>query len=191
MITTSTGEKLPGYAIYNLYMNEDDDTKSHLAQDYPVDFFAAAYELKAGISIPTAKLQQRILDVITSSHYQSLHNEQYSTLSNPFNLAFQNCTEFVLDVINAAIYQSFDRKQLKANSAAYFEPQPIEISRLKLRLGAMLMDELSLTDHRGKVKTATYGSISRYLKKYNLLEYQQVVTATELAAKPITPLNSI
>jgi hypothetical protein len=41
-------------------------------------------------------------------------------LANPFNIQFQNCTEFTLDLINAAIYQTKDIAQLKANAKAYF-----------------------------------------------------------------------
>ncbi|MCP4696531.1 MAG: DUF2145 domain-containing protein [Gammaproteobacteria bacterium] len=35
-----------------------------------------------------------------------------------FSSRFQNCTEYVLDVLNAAIYQTNDIKQLKANASA-------------------------------------------------------------------------
>jgi len=107
-ISTADGRSVPGYAIYNLYQKAKDGSKSELVTDYPIDFFAGVYRLKAGIIIPTPAIQNRILAVITSATYKKLHNPQYSIVANPFNNTFQNCTEHTLDVINAAIYKTDD-----------------------------------------------------------------------------------
>jgi len=167
-ITLDDGKKVKGYAIHNLYQDAKDSNKSSLVIDYPVDFFWGAHELKAGIIIPTADLQQKIIEVIASAKNKTLHNPKYSLIANPFNNKYQNCTEYTLNIINAAIYQTTDMKQLKANTKAYFDPQRVHVSRFKLSLGSIFADGVTTKDHKGKVKTASFGSIAEYLSKYQL-----------------------
>lgn len=181
-ITTADGGTMPGYAIHNLYLKTGDDTKSELVTDFPVDFFGASEVLKAGISVPSPRLQKRLLKLIQSDKYAGLHNPNYSTLANPYNNQFQNCTEFVLDVVNAAIYQTDDKVQLKANTKAYFKAQRIKMSGIKLALGAMFMEELTLKDHTSKVKTATFTTITDYLRDNDMLKHHEIVTWSPGAA---------
>ncbi|MDR2239505.1 MAG: DUF2145 domain-containing protein [Zoogloeaceae bacterium] len=166
-ITTSDGRKVPGYAIYNLYQKNDHPDISELVQDFPVDFFAGVAELEAGIIVPSPELQQRLLGVITSPAYSALHDSRYSVIANPYTLGRQNCTEFVLDVINAAIYQTDDINKIKANEKAYFVAQKVNVSPFKLLLGAMFTKEVSTSDQEGTPVTATFETIGDYLKKYD------------------------
>jgi len=169
-ITLDDGKKVNGYAIHNLYQDAKESNRSSLVTDYPVDFFWGAHELKAGIIIPTEELQQKIIQVIASGQNKEVHNPKYSLIANPFNNKYQNCTEHTLNIINAAIYQTTDMKQLKANTKAYFEPQRVHVSRFKLGLGSLFADGVTTKDHKGKVSTASFGSIGRYLEKYDLLK---------------------
>lgn len=166
-ITTSDGRKVPGYAIYNLYQQNDHPDVSDLVQDYPVDFFAGVAQLEAGIIIPSAELQKRLLDVIESPAYAALHDPHYSVIANPYTLGRQNCTEFVLDVTNAAIYQTDDIRKIKANEKAYFTAQKVNVNPFKLMLGAMFTKEVSTSDQDGTPVTATFETIGDYLKKYD------------------------
>lgn len=166
-ITTTDGRKIPGYAIYNLYQQNDHPEISDLVQDYPVDFFSGVAVLEAGIIIPSPDLQKRLLEVIGSPTYKALHEPQYSLIANPYTLGKQNCTEHTLDVVNAAIYQTNDIKKIKANEAAYFEAQKVNVSPLKLALGSMFSAEVSTSDHKGKPVTATFETIAKYLQKYD------------------------
>lgn len=174
-ITTTDGRTLNGYAIHNLYQRADRLDRSELVQDYPADFFRAAHELKAGIAIPTPALQRRLLQVIQSETYRRLHNPRYSTLANPYDRRFQNCTEFVLDVLQAAIYRTGDIDVIKANNRAYFDAEPVRVAPLKLLFGSLTMEDLTLSDHSERVRTATFGSIVRYLDKYGLLDETVIV----------------
>ena len=167
-ITLADGKKVNGYAIHNLYQDAKDGSKSSLVTDYPVDFFWGAHQLKAGIIIPTPELQTKLIDIIASGKDKLMHNPKYSLIANPFNNKYQNCTEHTLNIINAAIYQTTDMKQLKANAKAYFEPQRVKVSRFKLALGGLFADSVTTKDHKGKIKTTSFGSIGRYLTKYNL-----------------------
>lgn len=167
-ITLSNGEKVKGYAIHNLYQSAKDSGKSSLVTDYPVDFFWGAHELKAGIIIPTPELQTKIVDVISSGQNKLLHNSNYSLVANPFNKRYQNCTEHTLDIINAAIYQNYDIDRLKTSAKAYFEPQKVHVSRIKLTMGSLFSEGVSLKDHERSVKTASFSAIARYLESYEL-----------------------
>lgn len=166
-ITLANGNNVPGYAIYNLYQNDDRPDVSLLAQDFPVDFFAGVARLEAGIVIPSPELQQRLKEVIGSPVYASLHEPHYSLIANPYTLGRQNCTEFVLDVINAAIYQTNDINIIKANTNAYFKAQTVNVNPFKLMLGSMFSAEVSTSDHQGKPVTATFEKIAEYLQTYD------------------------
>ena len=166
-ITTVDGRKLPGYAIHNLYQQDKNPDTSDLVQDYPVDFFASVAVLEAGVIIPSAELQKRLLTVITSPTYKSLHDPHYSVIANPYTLGRQNCTEFVLDVLNAAIYQTDDLKKIKANEKEYFVAQQVNVNPFKLMLGSMFSAEVSTSDQPAPPETATFETIGAYLKKYD------------------------
>ena len=166
-ITTTDGRKVPGYSIYNLYQQNDHPDVSELVQDFPVDFFAGVALLEAGILIPSPELQARLLEVIASPTYKLLHDPHYSVIANPFTLGRQNCTEFVLDVIHAAIYQTADINVIKSSEKAYFSAQPVNVNPFKLMLGAMFSAEVSTVDHSGTPMTATFEKLADYLQKYD------------------------
>lgn len=170
-IMTADGRQLAGYATFNEYQDDQEPNTSSLVQDYPVDFYASVAELEAGVIIPSAELQRRLLAVITSPVYQSLHEPVYSAIANPYTLGRQNCTEFVLDVIHAAIYQTGDIGVIKANARAFFVGQTVDVSPFKLLLGSMFSREISLSDHpRLPPVTATFETLARYLQQYDRAE---------------------
>jgi hypothetical protein len=151
--------------VYNLYQGDARTGVSFLHQDYPVDYYSAVHVLKAGVVIPTEKLQRALAATIFSPTYKTLHNPRYSAIANPFRTEYQNCTGFVLDVLFAAIYRTDDPRRIKTNIAAYFEPQPILVDGLKLALADATMADVSVDDHAGPIATATFESIARFLLK--------------------------
>lgn len=175
-ITTADGRKIPGYAIYNLYQRADEPNVSDLIQDFPVDFFAGVEVLEAGLIIPSPELQKRLLEVLASPTYKELHNPHYSVIANPFTLDFQNCTEHMLDVITAAIYETSDIRVIKANEKAYYEPQPVNVNPVKLLLGSMFAADVTTSDHPGSPVTATYTTIGNFLTKYNAASEILIIT---------------
>jgi hypothetical protein len=166
-IQTADGRTLPGYAIHNLYQYDDKPNTSRLVIDYPVDFFSGVAHMEAGILIPSAELQQRLVKLIASPAYASLHEPRYSVIANPYNEGRQNCTEFVLDVINSAIYQTTNVKQLKQVAQKFFVAQPVEVNPFKLLLGSVFSAEVATSDHPSKPVTATFERISDYVLKYD------------------------
>ncbi|RXJ74939.1 hypothetical protein CS022_01800 [Veronia nyctiphanis] len=170
-IESTEGKKTRGYMIYNLYQTPGKDDRSELVRDFPVDFFAGVYDLKAGIIIPSSTLQQRLLSVINSHTYQKLHNPRYSLIANPFTLGYQNCTEHTLDVITSAIYRTDNIKQIKAYQKAHFKPQRVHISSTKLALGSMFVKSITTSDHPSRPVTATFSTIGDFLKENNAVKY--------------------
>ncbi len=168
-ITAADGSKLPGYAIYNLYQDADQRDRSALVQDFPIDYFAATHALRSGVIVLVPDLQQRLLETIFSERYARVHNPSYSVFSNPFDPRYQNCTEFVLDVLQAAIYETADVARIKANNRAYFEPQRIQIDGLRLFLAQLFADDVRVDDHDGEIRTATFASIAGYLQRNGLV----------------------
>jgi hypothetical protein len=170
-IQLDNGETAQGYAIHNLYQVDGKSNRSQLVQDYPVDFFWGAQSLKAGIIIPSDEIQTRIIDLIANGKNVDLHNPKYSVIANPMNGQLQNCTEHTLDIINAAIYQTTDIEKLKANTRAHYTAQRVRTNRFKLMFGSVLMDDVTTKDHKGKIATATFGSIHNYLDRYQLAQH--------------------
>lgn len=181
-ITLADGSVVNGYAIHNLYQNADNKTKSQLVTDYPVDFFWGAHTLNAGIIIPNPQIQQQLITLIANKDNEKLHNENYTVLANPFNSMYQNCTEHTLDMLNAAIYDTTNTAQLKANAKAYFTPQRVATSRFKLMLGAAFMKDITTADHAARVRTTTFTSIGKYLQKYALTEHMLALHFDESSA---------
>lgn len=166
-IKTADGRTVPGYAMYNLYQDDAHPEVSRLVQDYPADFFAGAQLLDAGVIIPSEKLQERLLQVISSPTYAALHDPHYSIIANPFTLGRQNCTEFVLDVTTAAIYQTDDIAKIKAAEKTYFAAQPVTVSPMKLFFGSIFVAEVSTSDQPGDPVTATFERISDFVRNYD------------------------
>ena len=169
-IRTGDGRLVPGYAIYSLYQRGEHTGESFLAQDYPIDYYATSRSLKAGVIILDRKLQRALLHTIFSPTYAKLHNPTYSAISNPSNTVYQNCTEFVLDVLFASIYRTEDLKRIKTDIRGYFQPQPIEVDAFKLALADSMLADIRTDDHDGPIATATFESIARFLLKYRLAE---------------------
>jgi hypothetical protein len=180
-IEYADGSHGPGYAMYNLYQQPGARDASHLVVDYPADFFSGAVTLEAGIVIPVPELQKKLLDIIGTPAYARLHNPRYSLLSNPADPRYQNCNEFVLDVIQAAVYRTDDRGTIKANNQAYFTPQKVRIGSVKLLLGSIFRADIRTGDHQGAVATATFGSLARYLSTYGLSQDQLKITPDAIA----------
>lgn len=169
-IQTDDGRTIPGYAFYNLYQDETNGAKSKLVTDYAVDFLAGIYESRVGIVIPTPELQKRLLSFVGTDEYESLHNPEYSVMANPYNAKYQNCTEYVLDVLNASIYKTSDIKELKLSAKDYFKAHDIHVSPFKTLLGSMFVAGVRKDDHVGQIKTATYTTIANYLESFNLAQ---------------------
>lgn len=181
-ITRADGSTGMGYRVYNLYQQAGDLTRSDLVQDTPADFFAGAHHLDAGVIIPDARLQRKLLDVIASPTYAALHNANYSVLANPGTGQYQNCTEHTLDVLMAALYDTSDRNRIKANIAAHFTPQHVQLNGLQRLLAPAASQALTTADHGPRVGTATFSSIARFMQANDLDDVVYRITPDRVIA---------
>jgi hypothetical protein len=117
-ISLDDGRVINGYAVYNLYHGDGKTLamdRSYLHQDFPIDFVAPSAVDDVAVIVPTAEMQRRIRSIMDSPTYRALHIEPYSLVSNPHDIRYQNCTEFMLDIIAAAAWETADMAQIKAN----------------------------------------------------------------------------
>ena len=183
-ITTADGRKIPGYAVFNLYRSNEDPDHSSLVQDYPLDFFAEVFVQRAGVIIPTPEMQARLARVIASPSYARLHDPHYSLLANPLRDNYQNCTGFVLEVTMAAIYGIDDRRQIRANIDAYFEPTVVDIDPLRRLFGPLFVAGVHTDDQGRDITTATFGSLAQFYETYGLAEAVFEVTPAGITGRP-------
>ncbi len=163
------GREVKGYTVHNLFSGDGESlpaTKSKLVLGFPFDFAAGSHEDDVAIIVPTRAVQQRLYGVIASPAYAALHVEDYSLVSNPADARYQNCNEFLLDVLAAAVWETADYAQIKANLAASFTPSRVNAGTLK-RLFAPLVDaRLRTGDHDGPVETVTFESLAAFMQDY-------------------------
>lgn len=188
-ITLDDGRKVNGYAVYNLYRGDGKTLptdKSYLHQDFPLDFTAATGVDDVGIIIPSPEMQRRILEIMDSPTYRALHIVPYSVVSNPHNAKYQNCTEFMLDVVAAAMWETTDMAQLKVNLRAHFKPTVVKTSGLERFFAPMADASIKTDDQNGEIVTTTYESLAEFMRA-NKLTQETYVLHRDKTTVPVTP----
>lgn len=169
-MTLPSGETINGYAVHNLYQLANDASQSQLVTDFPVEFFGDVYELRAGIIIPEPAVQQRLIEFIGSQNYKGLHVPNYSLIANPHQRKFQNCTNFVLNSLVGAVYQTGNVQEVQSHIDTYYEPQKVGVSGVERLFGSIFIKAVATSDHDGDIKTSTYGSLVKFMTKYGLIQ---------------------
>jgi len=158
-LETADGRRIHGYAVHNLYHREDDRRRSELVQDWPLNFALGDVEGEVGVIIPSPEMQARLARLLAGGD-DGLHQPDYSLISNPFDPRFQNCTEYLLDLVAAAAWETTDRAQIKANLRAHFQPAEIDAGLFGRLFGPLADERIRLEDHRGTIRTTTYASLA-------------------------------
>lgn len=157
-IQREDGTLMKGYAVYNLFHGDGDTlprTQSYIKQDFPLDFVIGSAVDDVAAIIPHPVVQNKMLKVVASARYTALHVPHYSIISNAGDPAYQNCNEFMLDVIASAIWNTDDYGQIKANLSRSFKPTRIRTGILE-RIFAPIADErIRLGDQDGDIETVT------------------------------------
>jgi hypothetical protein len=177
-ITGGDGKPYKGYASYNLYQGDGKSLpadQSYLAQDYPLDFVSGDQADDVAVIIPTPEMQRRLLNLIRSPLYEKLHVKSYSLVSSPFDARHQNCTEFVLDVISAAAWETDDYAQIKADLKAWFKPNVIRANLFQRVFGPMVDPRLKMDDQGDEVETVSYESMAAFMGRYDLMNQTYVL----------------
>ena len=163
------------YDVYNLYHGEENRLRSTLVTDTSADFLRLLQERDAGILIPNAETQNLLYDFLESPEYSAVHQANYSLISNPFDLRWQNCNEFMLYVFGAAIWNTTDRETLRKKLEDTITPTELKVSFLKRYYGPKVDERLILKDHGDKVYTTTFATLSQLFEKTNRLEDSYVI----------------
>lgn len=180
-ITLTSGERVNGYAVYNLYHGDGTTLakdRSYLAQDFPIDFVRGTAVDDVAVIIPSPEMQRRIVQIMASPSYAALHNPSYSLIANPLETKYQNCNSFMLNVIAAAAWETTGPQQIRANLAQHYKPTRIAVGPVQRLIGPMADSRLKTDDHKGKLATATYESMSAFMQKNGLLTDSFVLNRT-------------
>jgi hypothetical protein len=172
-ISLDDGRVINGYAVYNLYHGDGKTLamdRSYLHQDFPIDFVAPSAVDDVAVIVPTAEMQRRIRSIMDSPTYRALHIEPYSLVSNPHDIRYQNCTEFMLDIIAAAAWETADMAQIKANLKQHFRPTKVKTSLIERFLAPLAEDRIKTDDQGSTIITATYESMAAFMRDNGLLK---------------------
>lgn len=171
-----SGETVNGYVVHNLYQLVGDSSQSELITDFPVEFFGDVYELRSGIIIPEPAVQQRLIEFIGSKDYKGLHVPNYSLIANPHKRSFQNCTNFILNALVGAVYQTGNVQEIQSHIDTYYEPQKVGVNGFERLFGSIFINAVATSDHDGDIKTSTYGSLLKFMNKYDLVQSSFEIT---------------
>ena len=163
------------YDIYNLYHGEKNRNRSSLVVDTPADFLRTLQERDAGILIPNQATQDLLHDFLVSPEYNAMHHPDYSLISNPFDLRWQNCNEFMLYVFGAAMWNTTDREILSKKLEETVTPTELKVSFVKRYYGPKVDERLILKDHGKKVFTTTFATLSQLFEKTGTLKESYVI----------------
>lgn len=164
-----------GYDVYNLYHGEENRLRSTLVTDTPADFLRLLRERDAGILIPDATTQTLLYDFLETPDYAAVHQADYSLISNPFDLRWQNCNELMLYAVAAAIWGTTDREVLREKLRETIAPTELKVSPLRRHLGPKIDERLILDDHGDKVLTTTFGTLTQLFAKTGRLDESYVL----------------
>lgn len=170
-VAGADGAPRQGYAVYNLYHGDGVTLakgRSHLVQDWPLNFAAGSMEDDVAVILPTPEMQRRLLAVVDSPTYARLHNPSYSLTANPLRRLHQNCNTFLLDVVAAAAWETAEPAQLSANLRAHFRPSRVAAPLLLRVFGPAVDERLHTDDQSGPIVTASYESIRDFMAEHHL-----------------------
>lgn len=163
------------YAVYNLYHGEENRLISSLVTDDPSAFLKLTQEPDAGILIPTLAAQDRLVEYITSARYGEMHQVNYSLISNPFDSRYQNCNEFMLDSLAAALWDMSATQAIKTRLRESLKPSEIKVSWLRRIIGPKVDERLIMSDHGNKVYTATRQTLGQFLESQDALALDYIL----------------
>jgi len=165
-----------GYDVYNLYHGEENRLRSSLVTDTPADFLRLLQERDSGVLIPDKATQALLYDFLESPEYHAVHQADYSLISNPLDLRWQNCNELMLYAIAGTIWGSTDRSLLRDKLAQMITPTELKVSAIRRHFGPMIDERLILDDHEEKVLTTTFGTLTQLLEATDRLAESYVLT---------------
>lgn len=157
------------YIVFNLYHEDENRLRSYLKTDTPRHFLRLLREADAGIIIPDAATQGDLMDFIGSPDYVAMHTKDYSLISNPFDLRWQNCNEFMLYAVGALLWKTTDKTAVRDRLQTAIKPTILNVSPIRRHYGPIIDERLILADHEEQVMTTTSANLAELLQSENRL----------------------
>lgn len=161
------------YAVFNLYHGDGKAlarTKSQLAQDFPADFVRGTAVDDFAVLLPSEEMQNGIVEAMGSPLYEKVHIAEYSLIANPLDARYQNCNEFMLDLICAILWKTDDYAAIKAKQKETFTPTPVGVQWYERIVGPMMDNRVRLEDQGEAIVTTTYESMSAFMREQGVLK---------------------
>lgn len=162
------------WAVVHL-LNDCGTDQSDLHDEGLGAFFLDIHRQEAAIVIPSARLQQRLVEVLAGDLPAKLHEPRYNMLSYPFNPKYQNSNQWLLEVLAAAgasdVAITTRRQAVDWLKAVGYEPTTLDLGTFTRLGGRMFRANIAFDDHpfgrrmAGRIDTATVDSIVRFLKQ--------------------------
>ena len=172
-VSEPDGSTSTAWSVYNLYAGDGVQwapDQSQLVQDFPTDFTPGSAMDDVAVIVPTPEMQRRIAELIPTPAYEGLHIESYSLIANPWKSLHQNCNTFMLDVIAAAGWRTTDPVRVRALEKARFTPAVVSVGLVERLLAPMSDPRIKTDDQSGPLRTATYESITAFMRKSGWLQ---------------------
>lgn len=167
------------YDVYNLYHGEENRLISSLVTDTPADFLRLLQEKDAGILIPDDRTQAQLYEFLESPEYSAVHQVNYSLISNPFDLRWQNCNEFMLYALGAMIWETTETEEIRQNLMTTIEPAILPASAIRRHIGPKIDERLIMDDHGKQIQTTTFKTLGDLLEAEGRLETRYVLEFTD------------
>ena len=151
------------YYVFNLYHEQENRLRSYLKTDRAPHFLRLLQEPDAGIIIPDKKTQTELKAFIGSPAYTAMHTKNYSLISNPFDLRWQNCNEFMLYALGGFLWDTTDKTVVKEHLRKTIKPTPLSVSPVRRFYGPKIDERLILADHGKTIMTTTSSDLAELL----------------------------
>ncbi len=176
------------YDVYNLYHGETNRLVSSLVTDTPADFLRLTREHDVGILIPKPEVQNRLAMFIQSPAYAKMHQKNYSLISNPFDMRYQNCNEFMLDALGAFAWHTTNISEIKNRLKTFFKPTEIKAGFVRRHIAPLVDERLVMKDQGQKIITTTRADLAEFLDHENMLDRDYILDLKP-GAEPVSPTS--
>jgi hypothetical protein len=121
--------------------------------------------------------------------FEKMHVAEYSLIANPLDARYQNCNEYMLDLICAILWKTNDYAAIKAKLKETLTPTPVGVQLYERIIGPMTDNRIRLEDQGDAIVTTTYECMSTFMAAQNLLEADYKVVRDKSAdeAPSVTP----
>ena len=125
--------------------------------------------------IPKVATQDALYDFLESPEYSAVHQADYSLISNPFDLRWQNCNEFMLYAVAAMFWDTTDNAMIRDRLMTTIDPAELKASLIRRHIGPKIDERLIMDDHNGKILTTTFGTLTQLFDREGRLDRSYVL----------------